>query len=87
MYDCFLCLNDSHNPLTHKHPPPPYAVYLIECIVVLYNTACAIIVAEAVSSKGNSLDVYMKAVKMDKGAMYDIKLQINKLKKVSNMPA
>ena len=88
MYDCFLCFHDSHSPLTHKHPPPPYAVYHTECIVVLYNTAfifCAIIVAEAVSSKGDSLDVYMKSVKekVDKGAMYDIKLQINKLKKVN----
>ncbi|XP_065902458.1 kanadaptin-like isoform X1 [Dysidea avara] len=39
--------------------------------------------AETISSKGDSLDVYMKSVKekVDKGAMYDIKLQINKLKK------
>ena len=89
MYDCFLCFNDSHNPFTYKHPPPPYpvSVYHTEYIVVLYNTAfifCAIIVAEAVSSKGDSLDVYMKSVKekVDKGEMYDIKMQINKLKKV-----
>ena len=57
-------------------------------MVVLYNRAFiffAIIVAEAVSSKGDSLDVYMKSVKekVDKGAMYDIKMQINKLKKVN----
>ena len=85
MHDCFLCFHDSH---THKYPPPLYTVYHTEYMVVLYNRAFiffAIIVAEAVSSKGDSLDVYMKSVKekVDKGAMYDIKLQISKLKKVN----
>jgi len=43
-------------------------------------------VAETVNNKGDSLDAYMKSVKekVDKGSMYDIKLQINKLKKVNN---
>ena len=42
-------------------------------------------VAEAAISKGDSLDVYMKSVKdkLDKGTIHEIKLQINKLKKVS----
>ena len=40
--------------------------------------------AEAAISKGDSLDIYMKSVKdkLDKGTMHEIKLQINKLKKV-----
>ena len=43
-----------------------------------------VIVAETGIGKGDSLDVYMKSVKdkLDKGTMHEIKLQINKLKKV-----
>ena len=39
-------------------------------------TVCVHCVAESVSSKGDSLDVYMKSVKekVDKGTMYDVKL-------------
>ena len=43
-----------------------------------------IIVLETAQSKGDSLDIYMKSMKdkLDKGTMHEIKLQINKLKKV-----
>ena len=40
-----------------------------------------IITAEGTIGKGDSLDVYMKSVN-ERGAAHDIKLQINKLKKV-----
>ena len=44
-----------------------------------------IIIAEMGIGKGDTLDVYMKSVKdkLDKGTVHEIKLQINKLKKVS----
>ena len=43
--------------------------------------------AEAAIGKGDSLDVYMKSVKdkLDKGTVHEMKLQINKLKKVCNL--
>jgi len=43
-----------------------------------------IIIAETAIAKGDSLDVYMKSVKekLDKGTIHEIKLKINKLRKV-----
>ena len=43
--------------------------------------------AEAATGKGDSLDVYMKSVKdkLDKGTVHEMKLQINKLKKVCSL--
>ena len=45
---------------------------------------CVHTTAEAAIGKGDSLDVYMKSVKdkLDKGTVHEMKLQINKLKKV-----
>ena len=43
-----------------------------------------ITIAEMGIGNGDSLDVYMKSVKdkLDKGTVHEIKIQINKLKKV-----
>ena len=59
-----------------------------KCALFRYSTVCRIlcsftiiIIAEGTIGKGDSLDVYMKSVN-ERGAAHDIKLQINKLKKV-----
>ena len=60
----------------------------VNTIVTVYTAYISILLttAEAAISKGDSLDIYMKSVKdkLDKGTMHEIKLQVNKLKKVPN---